>query len=189
MAQKKQKKVKRHDAGLWWWLTVRGIAAILFGIMAVFWPGLTLATLIVLFAVFALVTGVISLATGFLSVGRGGYVWLRDLLVGLIEVGIGVYLLRHPGIAVGVFIVLLAVVLIARGIIEGVSLFIEQRATSVEKTLTAIGAVLAIVVGVVILLYPVGTSVTFVWLIGLFALIQGPLLIALSADLRKTFQA
>jgi uncharacterized membrane protein HdeD (DUF308 family) len=55
--------------------------------------------------------------------------------------------------------------------------------------LTITSSTLAIVVGVSLLFYPVGSSVTFVWLVGLMALIDGSLSVARACDLRKTFRA
>ena len=182
------KDEKREEARFWWGYMVRGIAAILFGIVAVFWPGLTLVTLIWIFAAFILVSGLIGLIVGISSVGKGGWSWLWSILLGLLEIGVAVYLIRHPGITVSVFVILLSLVLIVRGVIEGVSVFIEKRGTATEKTLVIIGAFLSIVVGIVLMAYPAGTGIAFVWILGLFALIEGPILIATSVDLKNTFE-
>lgn len=182
------KKDKREDAQFWWGFMLRGIAAILFGIVAVFWPGITLATLIYIFAAFILVSGMISIIVGISSVGKSGWGWLWGILLGLLEIGIGVYLVRHPETTVSVFVILLAIVFIVRGVIEAVAVFVEKRGTSTEKTLNVIGAILSVLVGIVLMVYPVGTTVAFVWVIGLFALIEGPLLIALSVDMKNTYE-
>ncbi len=183
-----KKKEKREDAKFWWGWMIRGIVAILFGIAAVFWPGITLVTLIYLFAAFILISGLVSVVVGVCSVGKGGWGWLWGILLGMLEIGVGVYLVRHPGVSVSVFVILLAAVFIVRGVIEGVSVFVEKHGTATERTLTIIGAILAVVVGIVLMVYPVGTSVAFVWIVGLFALIEGPILIAMSVDLKETYE-
>src|SRR4051794_31938582 len=82
----------------WWALTLRGILSVLFGIAAVFWPGITLLTLLYLFSAWVLVDGVIRIVTGIGSLGRHGLGFLT-MLVGLFQLGVGVYLLRHPGVS------------------------------------------------------------------------------------------
>jgi hypothetical protein len=52
-------------AKCWWLLLLRGIAAVLFGLLAFIWPGLTLVTLVLLYGAFALIDGVISLVAAF----------------------------------------------------------------------------------------------------------------------------
>lgn len=81
----------------WWVFFVRGILAILFGLMAFAWPGLTLATLVILFGAWALVSGCFALFGAFSGKKEGGEWWVL-LLQGLLEVAIGVLTFRQPGI-------------------------------------------------------------------------------------------
>src|ERR1700761_5716404 len=82
----------------WWALTLRGIFAIMFGIAAVFWPGLTLVTLIYIFSAWVLVDGIVRIVTGIGRIGHHQMAFLT-ILAGLVELGVGVYLLRHPGVS------------------------------------------------------------------------------------------
>src|SRR5215813_8065135 len=81
----------------WRLLVLRGVVAVLFGAMAFVWPGITLTTLIILFAVFALLDGVFALITGMEAPkgtpGRGSLV-----LRGLIGIAAGVIAFSYPGI-------------------------------------------------------------------------------------------
>src|SRR4030095_6553847 len=102
----------------WWVLTVRGVAAILFGLAAIFWPELTLVTLVYLFSAFILIYGIVDIIQGLASIGRGGVGWILTLLLGFLEIGVGVYLLRHTLVAFSTFILLIGFTLIVRGIME-----------------------------------------------------------------------
>jgi uncharacterized membrane protein HdeD (DUF308 family) len=165
----------------WWVLTVRGIAAILFGVAAVFWPGLTLVTLVYLFSAFILVYGVVDIVHGLTQIGRGGLGSVLTLLLGFLEIGVGVYLLRHVTVAFSTLILLIGFMLIIRGIFEIVMAFMgDQAATS--RTLLIVGGGIATLAGVIVLRQPVSSGVAFVWVLGVFALITGPMLIALSID-------
>src|SRR5215217_2807699 len=75
----------RDHAPSWWSLALRGLAAVLFGLAALFWPGLVLAVLIVLFGAYALVDGVLAVIAAFRSSGRSPR---RGLL--LIEGAVGI---------------------------------------------------------------------------------------------------
>lgn len=164
-------------------LTFRGIAAILFGIAAVFWPGITLVTLLYLFSAWVLVDGVIRIVSG---IGRLGHHQLGFLtiVVGLLELGVGVYLLRHPTVTFATLILLIGFMLIIDGIVAVVaSLSDDDGATS--KTLAVIVGVAAVLAGILLLFQPAASGVAFVWILGLYALISGPMLIAMSHDLRK----
>src|SRR5689334_1463553 len=90
--------VMRTEEDLWWLMLLQGVAAIFFGIVAVFWPGLTLVTLVYLFSAFILAWGVVEVIHGFLSVRRNDTWWLT-LLFGLIGLGAGIYLVRHPHVS------------------------------------------------------------------------------------------
>ncbi len=179
------KKDSQFASNFWWALTLRGIAAIIFGIVAVFWPGLTLITLVYLFGAFILVSGIISIIQGVAAIRKAHSSWILTLIVGLIELGIGVYLLRHPTVAFATIVLLIGLVLIARGVIEGVGTFVDKGADATEKTLVAIASIAAVIVGVIVLLQPAAAGVTFVWIVGLYALITGPIMVALSVDGRK----
>lgn len=170
--------------GQWWVLTVQGIAAILFGIAAVFWPGLTLVSFVYLFGLYLLVAGVLSVLGGLFAIGRRG-TWILTVLLGLVELAIGVYLLRHPGVTFELLIVLTGSALVVFGVFEAVVALSQREQTAVGKTLALVAGVVAVLAGVLMFFQPAASGVAFVWVIGLFALINGPLWIALSIDVKN----
>ena len=164
-------------------LVLQGVLAILFGIAAVFWPGLTTATLIYLFAAFLLIDGIIALIWGLmkLSVPLKG---ILIILLGLLELGVGLYLIRNPEVAFATLILILGFALIVRGVFSFVHAFTGND-SSTGKTMHAILGVLGVVIGIFVLAQPVAGGLAFIWVLGLYALISGPVMIAMSSDLDK----
>jgi uncharacterized membrane protein HdeD (DUF308 family) len=163
---------------MWWLGLTQGVLAIFFGITAVFWPGLTLVTLVYLFSSFVLAWGMIEVVHGLLSVQRRKTWWLT-LLFGLVGLGVGVYLIRHPGVSFATFILVTGLTLIVRGLFDILSIFLDTKTTN-NKILTAIAGIAAIVAGIILLLQPVRGGVAFVWVLGLYAIMFG-LLIAVAS--------
>jgi uncharacterized membrane protein HdeD (DUF308 family) len=174
---------KRFIAEYWWVLTVRGVLAILFGIAAVFWPGLTILTLLYLFSAYILVNGIVNIIHGVGGVSKRSS-WFLTLILGLAEMGVGVYLLRHPHVTFATLILLFGFMLIVRGVFEGVSAF-GDNINATNRVLTIIVSIIAVLAGILLLFQPASSGVAFVWILGLYALITGPILVALSFDLKK----
>lgn len=178
---------RRFIAEYWWVLTLRGAMAVLFGIAAVFWPGITLVTLLYLFSAYILVSGVLDIVHGISSISHRSS-WFLTLILGFAELGVGVYLLRHPHVVFATLILLIGFMLIVRGIFEGVAAF-SDSSTNTNRVMMLIASVIAIVAGIVLLFQPASAGVAFVWILGLYALIVGPIMIALSLDLKKAAEA
>ena len=169
-----------------WILTIRGILAIIFGIAAVFWPGITLVTLVYLFATYILVIGIVDIVDGISSIRTRSW-WLVTLALGLLQVGVGVYLLRHPLLTFATLILLIGFVLIARGIFEGVMALVSGQDSAPMRTLTVVMSILSVAAGILMLFQPASAGVAFVWILGLYALVVGPVLIALAMEARHSF--
>jgi uncharacterized membrane protein HdeD (DUF308 family) len=165
---------------MWESLVLRGVAGILFGIAAVFWPALTLVILVYIFSIYILVSGVVSIVEAVVQLTRKGS-WLWRLLLGILELGVGVYLVRHPAVSFETFILVIGLVLIARGVFEGIMALVDEFSAT-NRTLMIIGGALSVIVGIIILLQPVAGGVAFVWVLGLYALVTGPIWIALALD-------
>lgn len=164
-------------------LLLQGIAAIVFGILAVFWPGLTAKALAYLFAAFLLADGVIALVWGLLRRNRPRRAALV-IAMGLLELAAGLFLVRSPGIGFAAFILILGFMLLARGAFSFAHAFAGSGQPTL-RTMHALLGVLGAIVGIFVLAQPAAGGLAFVWLLGLYALIAGPVLIALSADLGK----
>jgi uncharacterized membrane protein HdeD (DUF308 family) len=169
-------------------LALRGIVAILFGIAAVFWPGITLVTLVYIFSAFVLASGLVTLVNGLIDSSRERNSVLSLILtvvLGIAEIGVGIYLLRHVHVAFSTLILLIGFILIFRGLVELFNGLFEADTSGMYRTATCLAGALAVIAGVVLLFQPVSGGVAFVWILGLYALLTGPLMVALALDINK----
>lgn len=170
---------------IWGALLLRGIMATLFGVAAVFWPGITLVTLVYLFSGFVLASGLVGLISGLMASKDTVLSRVLVVVISLIEIGVGVYLLRHPFVSFGTLVLLIGFSLIIRGVIDVVAGLFEGGSSATYRMLTVGAGLLAALAGVVVLFQPASAGVAFVWILGLYALLTGPLLIALAFDVKN----
>lgn len=159
------------DSHLWGLFVLQGLAAVLFGVVALFFPGLELASLVLLFAVYVTVVGVVELVHGFRDLGKGGSWWF-SLVVGLVMVGVGVYLVRETAMELSSFLVLVGGTVLAKGVAD---LYVAGFFTrdSDHRWLWVVAGVVGVVAGVMLWRYPVADGLDFVWVLGLYALVVG----------------
>jgi len=168
-------------------MILKGVLLILFGAAAVFWPGETLVTLAYLFSALVLVNGIFDIVFGIgRMVGGAEFIFNRALLLlfGIFQVGVGIYLLRHPSVNFRTFILLIGFTLLIRGLFEIVDGLFEDS-TYMYRAVMVIGGVLAALAGILVFFQPVAAGIAFVWILGVYALIVGPLLIALAFDVAR----
>lgn len=161
----------------WWVALLRGIFAVLFGILAFALPALTLAALVLLYGVYALADGLTALWVG----GKARSWWL--LLSGVLGVIVGILTFIYPGITAVALLYLIAAWAIVRGIFEIISAIRIRRIIS-NEWIFILGGILSIVFGGVLVANPVAGALAMVWVIGAFALVFGVLMIVLAFRLR-----
>ena len=165
----------REHAPSWWALALRGLVAILFGLAALFWPGLILTVLIVLFGAYALVDGIFAVIAAFRSSGRG---MRRTLLLieGAIGILFGILALFWPGLTALALIYIIAWWAILSGIAR-ITMAIMLRREIENEWSIAFSGVLSVILGIVLILLPGAGLLAYTWLIGLLALALGIALI------------
>jgi uncharacterized membrane protein HdeD (DUF308 family) len=174
-------------ARYWWVVAVRGVAAVLFGLLAIIWPAITVTVLVLLFGAYALVDGVLALGSAIFG-GRsaeGRRPWLA--LEGVAGVLTGVLTFLWPGITTLVLLWLIAAWVLVTGVLEVVAA-VRLRREMQGEWLLALSGVLSVVFGILLIIWPTAGAVTVVWLIGIYAMVFGIALIALSLRLRKIYQ-
>jgi uncharacterized membrane protein HdeD (DUF308 family) len=164
----------------WWALLLRGIAAVLFGLAALFWPGLTLFVLIVFFGAYTVVDGVFAIVAGIRA--EGGRRWLL-LAEGALGVLAGLIAFFYPGITALILLYVIAAWAIFTGILR-VVLAISLRREIENEWLFVLSGVLSLLFGVILAVLPGVGLLSLVWLIGIFALIVGVVLIVLGFRMR-----
>jgi uncharacterized membrane protein HdeD (DUF308 family) len=180
-ATEKEKVMSRAQSGTpehapsWWVVALRGLVAILFGLAALFWPGLILAVLIVLFGAYALVDGVLAVIAAFRSSGRGMH---RSLLLieGAIGILFGIIALFWPGLTALALLYIIAFWAILSGIARIVMAIMVRREIENGWSM-ALSGVLSVILGIVLILLPGAVLLAYTWVIGLLALALGIALI------------
>lgn len=167
----------------WWLVVVRGLLAILFGLTALFWPGLTWLVLVLMFGIYAIVDGVLAMLSGLVS-SRYSRRWSMFLVEGVISVAAGVIALLRPGLASLVLIMVIAAWAILTGILEIIAA-IRLRREITNEWMLALGGFISIVFGVLMLFQPAAGSLVITLMIGAYALMFGVLLVILGFRLRK----
>jgi uncharacterized membrane protein HdeD (DUF308 family) len=169
-------------ARYWWVLLIRGIAAIAFGVLAFVWPGLTLATLILLFGAFALVDGVFALVTA-IAGRRQDESWWLGILRGVIGIGIGVVTFVDPAITALALVLYIAAWALASGVLE-IAAAIRLRNEIEGEWALALAGVLSIAFAGLLLWAPGAGALALLWWIAAWALVLGVLLVLESFKLR-----
>ena len=152
----------------------RGLAAILFGVLMLVWPGLSLAVLVLLFGIFAVINGVTAVAAAIR--GRHEPHWGVLLFEGILGVLAGAVALVWPGITALAFLFLIAAWAILTGILELVAPLAFPMSFG-RGLLSALAGIVSIVFGVLIAAQPAAGLLTVVWLIGIYAIVFGILFI------------
>jgi uncharacterized membrane protein HdeD (DUF308 family) len=168
---------------VWWLVLLRGIAAIVFGVLAWVWPGATLVTLVLFWGAYALVDGVAALLGGW-SAKDAGRPWWQVVLVGVVGIGAGVFTFVQPGVTAVALLILIAVWAIANGVLQ-ISAAIRLRKAIANEWLLIVSGALSVLFGVLLILNPGGGALAVLWAIGAFAVAYGILLVVLAFKLRR----
>jgi uncharacterized membrane protein HdeD (DUF308 family) len=169
-------------ARYWWLVALRGALAILFGILAFIWPGLTVAVLVLLFGAYALVDGLFAIG-GTISAMRNHRRWWPLLVEAVLGIGIGVATFLWPGVTALALLYLIAAWAIATGVFEIIAAIELRKAISGEWFLILAG-VLSVVFGLLLIVFPGAGALAVIWLIAAYALVFGVLLLILGFRLR-----
>jgi uncharacterized membrane protein HdeD (DUF308 family) len=101
----------------WWSLLMRGIAAVIFGLLALFWPEKVLEALVTLLGIFVLVVGIVFTIGAVLHRGPDRH-WIRQLIPGIIGILIGIITIAWPAATTVLLIYLIAIWALIHGIGE-----------------------------------------------------------------------
>jgi uncharacterized membrane protein HdeD (DUF308 family) len=165
----------------WWAIGIRGALAILFGLIALFLPGVTMLSLVLLFAVYTFLDGVFGIVSA-VSAGREQERWGYLLLEGLVDIAAAVIAVLWPNITVLVFVLLIAFWAIVTGVLEFMAAFrldfIDGRGWLI------FAGIVSIIFGVLLIVAPMIGAVVLTWWLGAYALVFGVSLVVLAFKLR-----
>ena len=155
----------------------QGVLAILFGIIALFLPGLTVALLLLFFGIFVLVWGIVGLIVSLSRIKSYKFWWL-ELIFSLLAIGLAVYVLRNPVDTAAIFVVVIGLTFLVRGVIDLLQGLFGGTDEGESRAFYIIVGLLGIIAGIITLLHPVSAGVAVVWVVGLYAILYGALGIA-----------
>lgn len=166
----------------WWVMLIRGIFAVIFGLIALFAPALALTTLVLVFGIYALVDGIGSI--GYALMNRQRQRWWLGLITGIISVLAGIVAFLLPILTGLTLLLVIGFWAIFIGIAQIVAA-IQLRKEIEGEFWLGLAGLMAILFGGYIIIAPAGGALALAWAIGLFAILYGGTLIALSLRLRS----
>ena len=170
--------------GNWWTFVIRGIAAILFGLLCFILPTMALLTLVYLFGFYELYDGILNVVAGFRRSGPQQVPWWALLLQGIVSIAVGVLAFVIPGLTALALLMLIAAWALATGVLQIIAAIRLRRQITGEWVLV-MGGLLSIAFGVLLFVFPrTGALAVIIW-IGAYAIMFGILMIALGARLRR----
>jgi uncharacterized membrane protein HdeD (DUF308 family) len=170
----------------WWAMALRGLAAIIFGILAFIWPGITLLALALLFGAYALVDGVFAIIAAAQRAGREER-WRMLLVEGIVGIAAGTIAILWPGLTALGLIYLIAAWAVVTGALEIATAVRLRREIAGDWLMVLLGT-LSILFGLFIIIFPFFGALSLVWTIGAFAIAFGVLMLMLAFQLRGIHQ-
>ena len=168
----------------WWVLALRGLCAIIFGILAFAWPAITLKVLVLLYGAYALVEGILSIVAAVSKREGSGLPWWALLLEGLLGIAAGIVTLAWPKITALFLLFLIAAWAIVAGIFEIIAAIRLRKEIEGELWL-ALSGIVSVIFGVLLFVRPGTGALTVVWLIGVYAVFFGILQLVLAFKLKR----
>ena len=156
----------------WWELVLRGLIIMIFGIIAILWPGISLWALILVFGVFVLVEGLFQMVAAF-SVKKENHNWSLMFISGLFSFIIGILAIAWPGVTAVVLLWLIGAWAIVVGITQIVYSGQAKQEDGTRRGLMVIGGLIAIIFGFMAFLWPDATAISLIIIIGFFAIFFG----------------
>ena len=166
----------------WWLLALRGVAGILFGIVAFVWPGATLAALVLVFGAYVFVDGIFAVVAG-IGMRRQMDRWWLIVLEGAAGIILGVLTFRSPDTTALVLLTFIAAWSIVTGIFE-ITTALRIRTMIENEWLMILSGIVSIIFGILLIAQPGAGGIAIVWLLGAYALIFGILMLVLAFRLR-----
>ncbi|HEY2585750.1 MAG TPA: HdeD family acid-resistance protein [Tepidisphaeraceae bacterium] len=167
----------------WWTFVIRGVLAIIFGLLAFVLPGITLLGLILLFGAYSIADGIFDIAGAFQRDSQNNRWWVL-LLEGVVSIAAGVIAFVYPGLTAIALVFVIAAWALVTGALE-IAAAIRLRRQIHGEWMLVLAGVLSILLAILLVARPGVGALALVWWIGAYAIAWGALLIALGFRLRS----
>ena len=165
----------------WWAVALRGVFAILFGLVALFVPGATILSLVLFFSAYMLVDGVLGIVAAVKAAGRHQR-WGLFVLEGILNIATGVVAFVWPGLTAVVFVLMLAAWSLLTGVLMVVAAFRLNPAFG--RGWLVFSGIVSVLFGIALVIAPVVGLVVLTWWLGAYAVAFGVALLVLAFKLR-----
>jgi uncharacterized membrane protein HdeD (DUF308 family) len=167
----------------WWLFTLRGILGILFGIIALIFPGATILSLVIFFSAYMLVDGVAGIISAVRAIRRKEDRWGLLIFEGLLNIAVGIAAFLWPGLTVVAFVWLIA----AWAIVSGGLMTTAGFRLNMEhgRWWMVLGGLLSLAYGILLIITPFIGAIVLTWWLGAYALVFGIALVVFSFKLRS----
>jgi uncharacterized membrane protein HdeD (DUF308 family) len=166
----------------WWLFTLRGVLGIIFGCIALIFPGPTMLSLVIVFSAYMLVDGVAGIVSAVRAARRNDR-WGLLAFEGALNIAVGILAFLWPGITVLAFVLLIAAWAIVSGALmtaAGFRLNIDHG-----RWWLVLGGLLSLAYGALLVVTPLIGAIVLTWWIGAYALAFGIALVIFSFRLRS----
>jgi uncharacterized membrane protein HdeD (DUF308 family) len=167
----------------WGWIALRGVVAVIFGVLAFAWPGATLFALVLVWGVYALAEGIFALIAASRVRDRGKPMW-TFVVIGILGILAGIVTLAWPGVTALMLLMFIAVWAFFMGIFQIVAA-VRLRKEIEHEWLLGLSGVLSVLFGAVMMASPAEGALAVVWLIAAYAIVFGILLLVLAFRLKS----
>ncbi len=174
--------VLRALAKNWWLLLLRGLAGVLFGVLAFAWPGLTLLTLIFLYGAYVLADGIVAIIAAITGDAPGGRWWLA--IAGLLGILVGGLTFLLPGMTALILLLTMGGWAVATGALQIIGA-IRLRKEIDNEWFLILGGAVSVLFGLGVIVNPGAGALALVWVIAAYAIVTGLLYIGLAFRLKK----
>ena len=168
---------------IWIFAIIRGVIGILFGLIALFAPIATALVLAIVIGVYAIVDGVFDIVEAIRHRGSSSMVF--RIVLGVVSILFGIVVLVWPGMSLGILVIMVGIWAIIIGVLQIVSSVGHRAVPNSGWAWGIAGGALAILFGVLVLIWPDTGLVTIIWIIGIWAIVWGIVFILLGVQLRK----
>ncbi len=167
----------------WWLLLLRGIIAILFGVLAFLWPGITLSILVLFFGAYVFINGTF-LVINAIGSRKVKDDWVVLLIEGLLGVGVGIMTAFAPGTTGVALLLFIAAWALAAGVLQ-IAAALRLRKVVTGEWLLAVSGVASIIFALLLIRFPAAGALSLIWLIAAYACLFGAIMIVLSIKVHK----
>jgi uncharacterized membrane protein HdeD (DUF308 family) len=159
------------------------MAAMVFGVIALIWPDVTVGALVIVFGIFAISDGVVEIAGAFMG-GIANDSRLMRIVRGVVSIIAGVVAFVWPGITALTLLYIVAIWALIIGVAE-ILAAVRLRREIEGEWLLGIGGLMSIAFGVFAIIFPGAGILSLTWLVGIYAILFGITLIALGIEVRR----